>query len=554
MLNHIYIKNFALIDELDLDVQNGFTVITGETGAGKSILLGAISLLLGERAENRYIQEGAAKCIIEARFNIGSYQLQRLFEENDLDYEEECLIRRELTASGKSRAYVNDSLVNLNTLKEITGKLIDIHSQHQNLLLNREDFQFDVVDTMAEAFGNRNEYQKAYCKFKEIEKRLTRTKEEAERQKTEEDYIRFQYEQLKEFDPIENEESELEAEQNELTHAEEIKSALYEADGLINAETGRGILENVRQARQLMHSLTRIYPKAEEFEQRLENVYIEIKDIGCETGNLAESIEYNPQRLEEVNSRLDELYTLEKKHNAKSAQELKEILCALEGKLDALAHSDEQIETLERERREALGLAEELALKLSDVRKDAAKAIEDEAKRILETLGMSNVIFRIEFKEKDILSPTGKDNITFMFSANKNTTPKPISQVASGGEIARVMLAVKAMTSKKTQLPTIVFDEIDTGVSGSIAESMAMIMREMCDGNDRQVIAITHLPQIAACGTSHLKVYKTDDTEKTTSHICRLEPEERITEIANMLSGNKVTEAAIKNAKELLKK
>lgn len=554
MLNHLYIKNFALIEELDLEVQNGFTVITGETGAGKSIMLGAIALLMGERAESRHIQEGAGKCIIEARFNIKAYQMEALFEACDLDYEEECLVRRELTATGKSRAYINDTPVNLNTLKEITGKLLDIHSQHQNLLLNQENFQLNVVDTMAQSRQLCLEYTQAYNHYKETEKSLLEAREEAEKQRAEEDYIRFQYQQLKEFSPIEDEENELEEEQNQLTHAEDIKTGLYETDALLNDEHGRGILENVRQARQLMHSLSRIYPRAEEFEERFDNLYIEIKDIASEIENLAEGVEYNPQRLELVNQRLDELYTLQKKHNANSSAELKAIMLELEKKLSHIEHSEERIETLEEELKKAFECAQLQAESLSKIRKEAAKHIEDEVQHTLASLGMPNVCFQVEIKDKDRLTSTGKDSITFTFSANKSVSPKPISQVASGGEIARVMLAIKAMTSQKTQLPTIIFDEIDTGVSGSIAESMALIMGNMCKAEHRQVITITHLPQIAACGTSHLKVYKTDEGNKTTSHICQLTPDERIKEIANMLSGNKVTDAAIKNAKELLKK
>ena len=554
MLNHLYIKNFALIEELDLEVQNGFTVITGETGAGKSILLGAIALLLGERAESRHIQEGASKCIVEASFNIKEHHIEWLFNENDLDYDDECLIRRELTSNGKSRAYINDTPVNLSTLREITSRLIDIHSQHQNLLIGQEDFQLNVVDTMADSNAELSEYQQVYKALKATERELDELKERIEKQRIEEDYIRFQYTQLKDFSPKEDEEQALEEEQNTLSHAEDIKTALYQTDHLINSDSEECILNNIRQARQAMLGLVKIFPKATDIEQRLENAYIELKDIAYEVSDYAEHIEYDPQRLEEVNHRLDELYALLKKHNAKTSEELVHIFRELETRIETLENSDEQIKALEADFERAKALAEEKAETLSEKRKESAKYIEGEITQTLVSLGMPHLVFRIEIKEKAFLSPDGKDAITFKFSANKSVSPKPISQVASGGEIARVMLAIKAMTSKKKQLPTIVFDEIDTGVSGSIAESMALIMREMCATPHRQVITITHLPQIAACGTSHLKVYKKEGKEKTTSHICNLDSDSRISEIANMLSGNKVSEAAIKNAKELLKK
>lgn len=554
MLNHIYIKNFALIEELNLDVQNGFSVITGETGAGKSIILGAISLLTGERAESRFVQENASKCIVEATFDIKEYHLEKLFDAHNLDYEDECLIRREVTALGKSRAYINDTPVNLSILKEITEKLIDIHSQHQNLLLNREDFQLNVVDIMANSQKECFEFQEAFQHFKAIDEELRKRKEKLNKQKAEEDYIRYQYQQLKDFSPQNDEDISLEEELNALTHAEEIKSAFYETNILINGDNEKGVLDGIRTAKQTMQNLARFYPKADEFAQRLENLHIEIKDIGHEVASMAENMEYNPQRLEEVNNRLDELYTLEKKHGAENSNDLLNIIKELEEKLEIIENADEQIDLLSAERLKVHKVTEEKAEALSQKRKSIAHTIEEETKQTLILLGIPNVTFEIEFKEKEQLSFKGKDTITFKFSANKSSSPKPIAQVASGGEIARVMLALKSMTSKKTQLPTIIFDEIDTGVSGSIAENMALIMHEMCKDKKKQVITITHLPQIAACGTSHLKVYKKDDLNRTTSHICQLTKEERIIEIANMLSGNKVSEAAIKNAKELLRK
>ena len=553
MLKHLYIRNYALIDELSLDFQDGFTVLTGETGAGKSILLGAISLLLGQRADSKSILEGAEKCTVEATFSIQGYHLQSFFEANDFDYDEqECIVRRELTASGKSRAYINDTPANLAQLRELGSHLLDIHSQHQNLLLSDEDFQLNIVDIMSEAETALQDYQQSFFHYRNAVRSFEQAKAEVEKNRREEDYLRFQVEQLQEFAPKEGEDDELEAEQNALSHAEDIKTALYQAgQSLANDQEG-GITEAVRQVRNILQGLTRIYPKAEELAERMENIYIEVKDICDEVSDQAERMEFNPARLEEVSQRLDALYGLEQKHGAANATELCNLLSQMEKQLLDITNADEHLADLEKKATEARDAAQKKAAVLSRKRGSVLKVIEKEVTASLTSLGVPNAQFRVQIEPLPELTPKGNDHITFLFAANKNAMLRPIAQVASGGEISRVMLSLKAMTSDRMQLPTIIFDEIDTGVSGRIAESMALIMRKMSAADNRQVISITHLPQIAACGSHHFRVYKEDSPTRTHTRIVSLSPEERIGEVARLLSGSDVSEAAIENAKQLL--
>ncbi|MCR4593053.1 MAG: DNA repair protein RecN [Bacteroidaceae bacterium] len=555
MLKHLYIKNFALIKELDIDFQSGFSVITGETGAGKSIMLGAINHLLGQRADIKSILPGAEKCTIEATFGIEGYNLRALFEENDTDFDEhECIIRREFTTSGKSRAFVNDSPANLAFLKELGYQLIDIHSQHQNLLIAKEDFQLHILDVMAQNNALLQEYYANYVAYKQAEQELKNAKEILERSRTEEDYLRFQLDQLEELNPKAGEDEELEEEQNELSHAEEIKTVLYKADSQFSNDSEQGgVIELLKHICQDIQSLTRVYPAVEEFGERIESALIELKDISAELNSLAERVEYNPARLEEINNRLDRLYTLEKKHDVKSAAELESFMQDIRQKLDVISNGEEKIDELEKAVQEKLAKTTALADQLSKSRATAAKEVETSVSRMLTQLDIPNNRFGVKIEKSRQLTENGSDQVTFFFSANKNAAPRAISEVASGGEIARLMLALKAITSKKENLPTIIFDEIDTGVSGKVASSMANLMKEMTTGNEHQVITITHLPQIASCGTTHYWVYKEDTNEQTYSHIRKLTQEERVTEIAHMLSGNEVSEAAILNAKQLLK-
>ena len=555
MLKHLYIRNFALIKELDIDFQSGFSVITGETGAGKSIMLGAINYLLGQRADIKSILPGAEKCTIEATFGIEGYNLRALFEENDTDFDEhECIIRREFTTSGKSRAFVNDSPANLAFLKELGYQLIDIHSQHQNLLIAKEDFQLHILDVMAQNNALLQEYYANYVAYKQAEQELKNAKEILERSRTEEDYLRFQLDQLEELNPKAGEDEELEEEQNELSHAEEIKTVLYKADSQFSNDSEQGgVIELLKHISQDIQSLTRVYPAVEEFGERIESALIELKDISAELNSLAERVEYNPARLEEINNRLDRLYTLEKKHDVKSAAELESFMQDIRQKLDVISNGEEKIDELEKAVQEKLAKTTALADQLSKSRAAAAKEVETSVSKMLTQLDIPNNRFEVKIEKSRQLTENGSDQVTFFFSANKNAAPRAISEVASGGEIARLMLALKAITSKKENLPTIIFDEIDTGVSGKVASSMANLMKEMTTGNEHQVITITHLPQIASCGTTHYWVYKEDTNEQTYSHIRKLTQEERVTEIAHMLSGNEVSEAAILNAKQLLK-
>ena len=555
MLKHLYIKNFALIKELNIDFQSGFSVITGETGAGKSIILGAINYLLGQRADTKSILPGADKCTIEATFGIEGYQLKSLFEENDTDFDEqECIIRREFTTSGKSRAFVNDTPANLTFLKELGYQLIDIHSQHQNLLIAKEDFQLHILDVMAQNSRQFQDYRASYVSYKQAEQELKHAKEILAQSKAEEDYLRFQLEQLEELNPKAGEDEELEEEQNELSHAEEIKSVLYKADSLFSNDSEQGgVIELLKQICQGIQSLTRVYPAVEEYAERIDSALIELKDISAELNDLADRVEYNPNRLEEINNRLDRLYTLEKKHDVKTAAELEAFMMDVRQKLDIIGNGEGRIYELEKEVQEKLTKTTTQAELLSKSRIAAAKEVEASISQMLTQLDIPNNRFEVRIEKNSLLTENGFDQVTFFFSANKNIAMRAISEVASGGEIARLMLALKAITSKKENLPTIIFDEIDTGVSGKVASSMANLMKEMTEGNQHQVITITHLPQIASCGTTHYWVYKEDTEEQTFSHIRELTNEERVTEIAHMLSGNEISEAAILNAKQLLK-
>ena len=555
MLKHLYIKNFALIKELNIDFQSGFSVITGETGAGKSIILGAINYLLGQRADTKSILPGADKCTIEATFGIEGYQLKSLFEENDTDFDEqECIIRREFTTSGKSRAFVNDTPANLTFLKELGYQLIDIHSQHQNLLIAKEDFQLHILDVMAQNSRQFQDYHSSYVSYKKAEQELKHAKEILAQSKAEEDYLRFQLEQLEELNPKAGEDEELEEEQNELSHAEEIKSVLYKADSLFSNDSEQGgVIESLKHICQGIQSLSRVYPAVEEYAERIDSALIELKDISAELNDLADRVEYNPNRLEEINNRLDQLYTLEKKHDVKTAAELEAFMIDVRQKLDIIGNGEDRIYELEKEVQEKLAKTTTQAELLSKSRKAAAKEVEASISLMLTQLDIPNNRFEVRIEKNSQLTEYGFDQVTFFFSANKNIAMRAISEVASGGEIARLMLALKAITSKKENLPTIIFDEIDTGVSGKVASSMANLMKEMTEGNQHQVITITHLPQIASCGTTHYWVYKEDTEEQTFSHIRELTNEERVTEIAHMLSGNEISEAAILNAKQLLK-
>ena len=550
MLQSLFIQNYALIDTLDIRFHSGFSVITGETGAGKSITLGAIGLLLGQRADTKAIKKGASRCIIEAHFQIGNYNMEDFFERNDLTYEPECILRREIMASGKSRAFINDTPSSLSQMKELGEMLIDIHSQHQNLLLNSEGFQLNVVDIIAQDTTLLSHYKQCFAKYKNSSKALAEAIETAKRNKADEDYIRFQLEQFTEAGLKEGEQEELEQEVELLNHAEEIKSGLYQIDAIMAGDEG-GILSGLKEVQNRLHDLKSIYPSTEELAERLDSCYIELKDIEHEISNQSEEVEFNPQRLEYVNERLNQLYSLQQKHHVNTVGELMAIEQSYQDRLNAITSSEDQIAELTAQKDKDLEKVLEIARELTAVRTEAARKIEQQMKSYLIPLGIPNVQFVVELTPRKEPDSNGADCVNFLFSANKNGTLQNVASVASGGEIARVMLSIKALIAGAVKLPTIIFDEIDTGVSGQIAERMAHIMQEM--GNrKRQVISITHLPQIAALGSYHYKVYKQDDEQGTTSHIRQLTPEERVEEIAHMLSGATLTDAAINNAKALL--
>ena len=551
MLKKLYIKNFTLIDELDIDLYQGFSVITGETGAGKSIILGAIGLLLGQRADSKSIKQGAEKCVIEAHFDLSRYGMEAFFSENDIEYDPaDCIVRRELTAAGKSRAFINDTPVQLAMLKELGEQLIDIHSQHQNLLLNKQDFQLNVVDIIAQDEQALAKYQQTYAKYQTVGKELETLRESIEQNRQNLDFLQFQCDELTNANLEEGEQEELEQRSETMSHAEDIKSALYEADNALSGED-RGIVSSLRSTISALKTIDRVLPSASELVERLDSTYIELKDISGDISSELERIDFDPAELDSINSRLDKLYDLEKKYHVETVRELIEKRDELKRQLSHIENSDEALADLQQQLDTLRQQAQKEADALTKQRIKAASQIEKEMQSRLVPLGMPNVRFSIQLTT-DTFGRNGQDKVGFLFSANTSTPLQPVSQVASGGEIARVMLSLKAMISGAVKLPTIIFDEIDTGVSGKIAEKMAEIMQEMGQ-HERQVISITHLPQIAALGSAHYKVEKEDSAQGTTSHMKELSPEERVREIAQMLSGSDVTEAAIQNAKQLLR-
>lgn len=550
MLKHLYIKNFTLIDELDISLFEGFSVITGETGAGKSIILGAIALLLGQRADSKNIKQGADKCVIEAHFDLSRYDMQPFFDENDIEYDaDDCIIRRELTSAGKSRAFINDTLVALSMLKELGDQLMDVHSQHQNLLLNKQDFQMEVVDIIAEDETQLSQYQHTYAEYLKAEKELNEMVSAIERNRENHDFLQFQYEELEKAKLVEGEQEELEQRSETMEHSEDIKSALYTTDNALSAEQ-IGVIGSLRTSLSALRGIEAVYPEVSELIQRIDSTYIELKDVSQEISGMLEAVDFDPAELDQINSRLDRIYDLEKKYHVETVEALIEKRDELQKQIEAIENSDECLDELKAHKQRLESQARKEAEVLTKLRTKAAKTIETEMQKRLVPLGMPHVRFNIQLSPTD-LGNEGADKVSFLFSANTSTPLQPVSQVASGGEIARVMLSLKAMISGAVKLPTIVFDEIDTGVSGKTAEMMAQIMKEM-GGNGRQVISITHLPQIAALGSVHYKVEKNETASGTTSKMRQLSDDERIVEIAQMLSGSDISEAAMQNAKALL--
>lgn len=551
MLTHLHIENYTLIEKLDLDLNNGFSVISGETGAGKSILLGAIGLLTGDRADLSVIQTGKQRCTLEATFNIEEYDLEDLFNQEDLEYDpKECIIRRELSANGKSRAFINDSPATVSVLKKLGNRLIDIHSQHQNLLLGQEDFQLSVLDTIASQSDLYLSYTEAYNKWRQAVKNLESARTSFEEDRKDEDYLRFLVSELANFRPQSGEDEYLRQQCDMLEHAQDIKTSLMQGYGLLS-EGDVPVTDILRQVRNQISSIQSYFPQAEELVERLESCRIELQDIATSLESEGESIDYDPLRLEELQSRLNTLFSLEQKHHVDSSDSLIAVLNQMQEQLDAIDNCDEHLKHLQEEEHKAHKAVEDIAVKLTEVRTKTAKKVEKEIVAGLKTLGMPNVRFQVSIKPTEEPTPKGMNKVTFLFSANLGADMQNISQVASGGETARVMLSLKAILSGAMSLPTIIFDEIDTGVSGHIAEAMAKIMRNM-GSQGRQVISITHLPQIAAMGRHHYKVWKEETNGITRSHITYLDSKQRINEIANMLSGSSVSQEALNNARALL--
>lgn len=551
MLQLLNIQNYALIEQLEFKPTRGLTVITGETGAGKSIIMGALGLILGQRADAKTVRTGANKCVIEAHFDITDYNLESFFEENDLEYDaKNTIIRREILATGKSRAFVNDVPVQLTTLKSLGDTLIDIHSQHQNLLIGQDTFQLEVVDTLANNSQERAKYTVLYKQLLEKRRELKTLQEAVAQGAQEADFARFQFQQLEEAQLKEGELEELEAEQEMLSHAEDIKGGLMQISEQLDGEN-LSIVQTLKKLHDDAANLSRIYPAITEIVERLDSDYIDLKDIADDVSGQAEEVTFDPERLEFVENRLSQLYSLLKKHGKETVAELIQMRDELDERLQHFDNSDEEIAEAEKQLKALNEQVSKCADALTASRKKAGKALEKALVEKVAYLGMPNVRFETQIVPSKDFTPTGSDEVTFLFSANKNQPLKPAGEVASGGEISRLMLSIKALIASAKTLPTIIFDEIDTGVSGDIADRMGEVMKQM--SAHLQVITITHLPQVAGKGDAHFKVYKEDSENDTTTHINELKGDERVQEIARMLSGSKITEQAIANAKTLMK-
>ena len=551
MIQRLFIRNYALIDSLEIDFRPGFTVLTGETGAGKSIILGALSLILGQRADSKAIKDAAQKTVIEGTFDVSAYEMRSFFEENDLDYEPSgiCILRRELSPAGKSRAFVNDTPVSLTVLKELGEQLIDIHSQHQNLLLGDNRFQLRMIDIWAGDESLLSQYRTEYKRYCDLRDSLDRLRRASEENRKEEDYLRFQYDQLCEARLQPGEQSLLEDEQEMLTHAGEIKNALYSVAQYLGGDEGGALLQ-MKECQSVLRSLLRIYSAVEPLSERIESAYIEMKDILGEIENRQETVSVDPIRLQEVESRLDLIYGLQQKHHVSTIDELLSLQADLQQRLEAIDHSDEQITELHRKLSEQEKSLHTLAERLSAARHEASVGFTEKLIERARPLGMPHLRFEVEWKSKEGFDADGTESVRYLFSANKNRPMESVADIASGGEISRLMLTIKSLAADAAALPTIIFDEIDTGVSGEIADKMGEIMAGMA--HYMQVVAITHLPQVASRGEYHYRIYKNDEGETTQTCIEPLDDTRRAEEIARMLSGTQLTEAALKNARELL--
>ena len=551
MLQSIYIRNYALISELEIDFNKGLNIITGETGAGKSILMGALSLILGQRADTSVLKDKSQKCLVEAKFQIKNYQLKGFFTQNDLDYEDITTIRREITDNGKSRAFINDTPVNLNILKDLSGFLIDIHSQHESLFLGDDHFQLALVDSFANHQDLLDNYYKLFTQYNQLSDEYNTLLKNADKAKSDLDYYQFQYEQLEALKLIDGEQETLEDELEQLTHAEEIKLNLSNAYNLLTGEE-ISVISNLKQAKSSIESISKYIKEGEELTKRFESVYIELNDLTSELEKINDRVEHDPERIEFIRERLDNIYALQQKHKVSTIAELIHIKNDLQQKIELIISYDFETEKIKKKIDGLKNELDVLANQISQNRKEVSPTIERKIVEMLQLLGIPNAAFKVQQIESDIFLATGKETIKFLFSANKNVALEDLSKVASGGEISRLMLSIKSLIVETKTLPTIIFDEIDTGTSGEIADKMGAIIKRM--SGKIQVVNITHLPQIASKGDYHYLVYKKDNHETTNTYIKLLNQEERITEIAKMLSGEALSEAAIQNAKVLLSK
>jgi DNA repair protein RecN (Recombination protein N) len=549
MLTSLVVKNYALIKDLEIDFQGGFSIITGETGAGKSILLGALSLLLGQRADTTVLSIPDQKCIVEGNFGIGPYGLQQIFIENDIDYDDNTIIRREINANGKSRAFINDTPVNLTVLKTIGNKLVDIHSQHETLELGDDQFQLQLVDTFADNFEDLHAFLNEFDELRNLQKEYDTLVSNITQYQEEKEYLQIQFEEIEKLKLKEGEELQLEREYEKLTHAEEIKLNLTHVSNLLNGEEMNS-LSQVKEAMSSVEKISRFMTEVSELHQRLESVYLELKDISLEIDAKTESVIIDPQQLEYVRDRIDAINRLMLKHQVNTAKELIEIRKRIEQKLGELEDSDFHKEEIQKKIATQHKTVDEMAEQIDTRRLAAIPEIEQVINNLLKQLGMPDGMFKIELMPHEKLRSTGKSTVKFLFSANSASNVKELSKIASGGELSRLMLSLKALMAEKIKLPTIVFDEIDAGVSGEVADKVGNIIRKMAD--KRQVFNITHLPQVASKGTYHYKVFKENVNGEVYSRIKKLSAEERRTEIAQMLSGEDLSEAAYKNADELL--
>lgn len=552
MIQHIYIKDFVLIHELDITLSDGFTSITGETGAGKSILIGAISLILGARADSRTVREGCQKAIVEAECDLSGIEgMEQIFKDNDLDYSQVCVLRRELTIAGKSRAFVNDSPVPISVLKQISGYLVDIHSQHDNMLIGDEDFQRSVIDTLADNAQIRTEYVDAYSTYHEAMRALKEEREFVAQQKKEEDYISFQYQQLEDARLATGEMTELENRLAMAQHAQEISEVLHGLSAFVSDSTTEySVLEQIGIVCKQLSRVATHYAPIQSLHDRLESLRIELNDIVSEASDMAGATDVDPSELPMVESRLDLLQSLMVKHGVTDADELIPLRDQYGERLQRITHSDERLRALEDEVKAKYQNARERAERLTQSRKVASEALLPGLHELMSELGIAGASFRVAITPLDDLAPHGGDAISFLLATNKKTVLQPISEIASGGEISRFMLALKTILAEKAVLPTVIFDEIDTGVSGEVAEKLGRVMSRL--SKSLQVLTITHLPQIAAMAEHQLVVSKSDSTEGYHTTISAVEGEERVHEIANMLSGARITDAAVSHARILL--